>query len=163
VQAREIMTGDVATVRPDRTVREAARLMADLNVGALPVCDGRRLVGIVTDRDITVRATADGMLPDTTLVRAVMSEDVCWCFDDDPVEEIERVMADSKIRRMPVVDRAKRLVGMIALGDLAARRGPQTQDALRAISEPSRPRRPGPTTPYDDAPWPPYGSSQLTR
>jgi CBS domain-containing protein len=163
MQAREIMTGDVASVRPDSTVRDAARVMADLNVGALPVCDGRHLVGIVTDRDITVRATADGMLPDTTLVRAVMSEDVCWCFDDDPVEEIERAMAGSKIRRMPVVDRAKRLVGMIALGDLAARRAPQTQDALRAISESSRPRRPGPTTPYDDAPWPPYGSSQLTR
>ena len=163
MQAREIMTSDVATARPDTTVQEAARRLADLNVGALPVCEGRRLVGIVTDRDITVRATADGMVPGTTLVRAVMSEDVCWCFDDDPVEEIERAMAGSKIRRMPVVDRAKRLVGMVTLGDLAARRAPGAQDALRSISEPSRPRRPGPTTPYEDAPWPPYGSGQLTR
>lgn len=163
MQARELMTRDVVTVRPDATIREAARTMDDLNVGALPVCDGRRLVGIVTDRDITVRATADGMLPDTTLVRAVMSEDVCWCFEDDGVDEIERAMAHRQIRRMPVVDRAKRLVGMVALGDLATDGAPGTNEALRSISQPSRPRRPGPTTDYRDAPWPPYGSGPLPR
>jgi CBS domain-containing protein len=163
MQAREIMTRDVPTVRPDATVRDAGRLMADLNIGSLPVCDGKRLIGIVTDRDITVRATADGMLPDTRLIRAVMSDDVCWCFEDDAVEEIERAMAGSKIRRMPVVDRAKRLVGMIALGDLAARGRPAAEQALRSISQPLRPRRQDPTTEYQDAPWPPYGSGSLRR
>ena len=83
MQAGEVMATNVVTVRPDATVREAAAMMDDLNVGALPVCDGRRLVGIITDRDITVRATADGMRPDTTQVQAVMTDEVCWCFEDD--------------------------------------------------------------------------------
>ena len=83
MRAGEVMTRDVVTVRPDATLREAACLMDDLNVGALPVCDGRRLVGIITDRDITVRATADGMRPDATPVHVVMTDDVCWCFEDD--------------------------------------------------------------------------------
>lgn len=104
MHAGEFMTRDVVTVRPDATVREAARLMDDLNVGVLPVCDGRRLVGIVTDRDITVRATADGMRPDATPVHMVMTDDVCWCFEDDSIEEIEREMARHQIRRLPVVD-----------------------------------------------------------
>ena len=90
MRAGEVMTRDAVTIRPDATLREAARLMDDLNVGALPVCNGRRLVGIITDRDITVRATADGMRPDATPVHVVMTDDVCWCFEDDPVEEIER-------------------------------------------------------------------------
>jgi CBS domain-containing protein len=163
MQAREIMTRDVVTVRPDATIREAARTMDDLNVGALPVCEGRRLIGIVTDRDITVRATADSMLPETTLVRAVMTEDVRWCFEDDPVEAIESAMARHKIRRTPVVDHSGRLVGMIALGDLATDRAPGTEEALRSISEPSQRRRPAPTTDYRDAPWPPYGSGPRPR
>jgi CBS domain-containing protein len=157
MQAREVMTRDVVTIRPDATIREAARTMDDLNVGALPVCDGRRLVGIITDRDITVRATADGMLPAQTPVQAVMTEEVCWCFDDDSVEEIERAMARRQIRRMPVVDGDKRLVGVVALGDLATDRAAGTERTLRSISEPSEPRRGGPRRPYAEAPWPPYG------
>jgi CBS domain-containing protein len=119
MRAGEVMTRDVVTVRPDATLREAACLMDDLNVGALPVCDGRRLVGIITDRDITVRATADGMRPDATPVHMVMTDDVCWCFEDDSIDEIEHEMARHQIRRLPVVDGRKRLVGMLTLGDLA--------------------------------------------
>ncbi|HST93480.1 MAG TPA: CBS domain-containing protein, partial [Microvirga sp.] len=81
----EIMTRNVRVVAPDRTIQEAARLMDDMNVGVLPVCDGRRLKGMITDRDITVRATAAGLPPDTTRVRDVMSDNVWWCFDDDDV------------------------------------------------------------------------------
>lgn len=165
MRASEVMTRDVATVRPDAMVREAAQMMDDLNVGALPVCDGARLVGIITDRDIVVRSTADGMRPDATPVHAVMTEDVCWCFEGDPVEDIEEAMARRKIRRMPVIDRDKRLVGMIALGDLATDRAPGAGDALRRISEPSEPDRSGrsqagrPSPQGEgDAPWPPYGS-----
>ena len=105
MRADEVMTRDVITVRPDAMVREAARMMDELNVGALPVCDGRRLVGIVTDRDIVVRSPADGMRPDATPVQAVMPGEVCWCFADDPVEKIEDAMAPPQIRRPPVVDR----------------------------------------------------------
>lgn len=162
MRAGEVMTTGVVAVRPDATVREAASMMDDLNVGALPVCDGRRLVGIITDRDITVRATADGMRPDTTPVHAVMTDDVCWCFADDSVEEIEREMAHRQIRRMPVVDRRKRLVGMLTLGDLVTDRAPGTENTLRSISEPSEPDRTGRVGRVgraDDGynPWPAYG------
>lgn len=157
MRAGEVMTRDVVTVGPDATVREAARMMDDLNVGALPVCDGRRLVGIITDRDITVRATADGMQPDRTPVHVVMTDDVRWCFEDDSIEEIGREMARQQIRRMPVVDGGKRLVGMVTLGDLATDRAPGTAEALRSISEPSEPDRTGRAARGGDAPWPPYG------
>lgn len=167
MHAGEFMTRDVVTVRPDATVREAARLMDDLNVGVLPVCDGRRLVGIVTDRDITVRATADGMRPDATPVHMVMTDDVCWCFEDDSIEEIEREMARHQIRRLPVVDARKRLVGILTLGDLAADRARGTEETLRSISSPAEPDRDGRRGDGrakegrgGDSPWPPYGEAR---
>ncbi|MPZ34931.1 MAG: CBS domain-containing protein [Rhodospirillales bacterium] len=164
MRAGEVMTRDVVTVRPDATLREAACLMDDLNVGALPVCDGRRLVGIITDRDITVRATADGMRPDATPVHVVMTDDVCWCFEDDSIDEIEHEMARHQIRRLPVVDACKRLVGMLTLGDLADDRVRGTEDTLRSISRPAEPDRPrrrrgdGRAASRGEAPpWPEYG------
>jgi CBS domain-containing protein len=156
MRAGEVMTRDVVTVRPDTSVREAARVMKELNVGALPVCDGQRLVGMLTDRDIVVRATADGMQPDTTLVLAVMTEEVCWCFEDDPVEKIEQAMAGRQIRRVPVVDSENRLVGIVALGDLADDRVPETEGTLRSISHPAEPDRTERQR-DSDPPWPPYG------
>ncbi len=159
MRAAEVMTRDVVTVRPDASVREAACMMNDLNVGVLPVCDGHHLVGIITDRDITVRATADGMQPDATLVRAVMTEDVRWCFEDDAIEQIEGEMARRQIRRMPVLDRGKRLVGMLALGDLAVDHARGTAETLRSISSPAEPDRTrrGGERGRGDTPWPPYG------
>jgi CBS domain-containing protein len=156
MRAGEVMTRDVVTVRPDTSVREAARVMKKLNVGALPVCDGQRLMGMLTDRDIVVRATADGMQPDTTLVLAVMTEEVCSCFEDDPVEKIERAMAGRQIRRVPVVDSENRLVGIVALGDLADDRVPETEKTLRSISHPAEPARTERQR-DGDPPWPPYG------
>jgi CBS domain-containing protein len=141
MRVADVMTRDVAVVSPQASVREAARRMDRLNVGALPVCDGARLVGIVTDRDITVRCTAAGAPPDRTRVCEVMTDDVRWCFEDDPVEEAEQEMAQVQIRRLPVVDGRKRLVGMLSLGDLATERAPGTGDTLRSISEPSEPDR----------------------
>ncbi|HEY8383800.1 MAG TPA: CBS domain-containing protein [Microvirga sp.] len=137
----DVMTRDVRVIQPDRTVREAARLMDEMNVGVLPVCDGRRLVGMVTDRDITVRSTAAGLAPDQSYVRDVMSDDVEWCFEDDDVDEIVEIMSRLQIRRVPVVDRGKRLVGIVALGDLAEESEEQAQRALRRISTPSEPDR----------------------
>jgi CBS domain-containing protein len=142
----EIMTRNVRVVAPDRTIQEAARLMDDMNVGVLPVCDGRRLKGMITDRDITVRATAAGLPPDTTRVRDVMSDNVWWCFDDDDVDHIVELMSDHQIRRLPVVDREKHLVGIVALGDLATDREDRASRALQRISTPSEPDRSGTLT-----------------
>jgi CBS domain-containing protein len=137
----EVMTRDVRVIRPDRSARDAAKLMDDLNVGVLPVCDGEKLVGIVTDRDITVRATAAGRDPDDTPVREIMTEEVRWCFEDEEVSNVAGMMGDVQIRRIPVVDRNKRLVGIVALGDLATDRAEGTSEALRRVSEPSEPDR----------------------
>ena len=143
MKVSEVMTRQVRVVGPERSVREAARLMDQLNVGVLPVCDGERLLGIITDRDITVRATAAGLDPDKVLVREIMTEDVRWCFEDEAVEDVAQMMGDVQIRRIPVVDRSKRLVGIVALGDLATDRADGTDEALRRISEPSEPDRTG--------------------
>ena len=141
----EVMTRDAMSVAPDDTVRLAAQMMDDLNVGALPVCDGRRLVGIITDRDITVRATSAGESPDDTLVGDIMSTDVRWCFDDQSVEEVLQEMSGTQIRRMPVIDHnTHHLAGMVSLGDLAADRAGDVDEALRDISMPAEPDRPRP-------------------
>lgn len=139
----QVMTRDVEVIAPDASLREAARKMDTLNIGVLPVCDGRRLVGIITDRDITVRAAAAGEAPDRTRVGEIMSQHVRWCYDSATVEEAERIMAEAQIRRLPVVDRDKNLVGVVSLGDFATDRAPGVEEALRRISEPSEPDRTG--------------------
>lgn len=142
----DIMTRNVRVVSPDRTVQEAARLMDEMNVGVLPVCDGRRLRGMITDRDITVRATAAGLPPDTTRVRDIMTDNVWWCFADDDVGHIVQLMSDHQIRRLPVIDRDKHLIGIVALGDLATDTGDEASQALTRISTPSEPDRTGTPT-----------------
>lgn len=144
----EVMTRNVQSVSPGETVRRAAQMMDDLNVGALPVCDGERLVGIVTDRDITVRATSAGIPPNEAVVDEVMSTDVRWCFEDQPLDEVMRQMADARIRRVPVVshDDAHRLVGIVSLGDIATRLddGMERQrvgQVVEKVSSPSEPDR----------------------
>ncbi|MDB5839233.1 MAG: hypothetical protein JWQ23_1185 [Herminiimonas sp.] len=142
----EVMTRNVQFVSPQETVRRAAQMMDDLNVGALPVCEGDRLVGMVTDRDITVRATSAGIAPDDAVVDEVMSTDVRWCFEDQPIGEVMQQMADTQIRRMPVVshDDAHRLLGIVSLGDIATKSadGAQKQDIeimVEKVSFPSEP------------------------
>ena len=100
----EIMTTDVQMIGPQETLQHAAQLMDQLNVGALPVCDGRRLLGMVTDRDITVRGTAAGLAPDATCVSDVMSSGTEWCTEDQDTEEVMRVMGDAQVRRLPVIN-----------------------------------------------------------
>lgn len=139
----QIVTRDVRIIDPDRTVREAARLMDEMNVGSLPVCDGRRLKGMITDRDITVRSTAAGLSPDESYVRDVMTDNVWWCFEDDDVDHIVELMSAHQIRRLPVVDREKHLVGIVALGDLATDLEQDASRALHRISAPSEPDRSG--------------------
>jgi len=113
------MTAGVECVGPDATLQEAARKMRELDVGPLPVCDNDRLAGMVTDRDITVRATAEGLDPKKTRVRDVLSPEVIYCYDDDEVETAARLMQEKQIRRILVLNRAKRLVGIVAMKDVA--------------------------------------------
>ena len=132
----EVMTTDVEVVRPEETLRDAARAMADLDVGSLPVCDGRRMIGMVTDRDITIRGVAEGKGPDAP-VRDVMTDDVVWCTDTDSVDEVLQQMSDAQVRRIPVVDRDRQLVGIVALGDIALEEEDDVDETLRDISMPT--------------------------
>ncbi len=137
MKVREAMTRDVRLVRPDQTIREAAHLMAELDIGCLPVEENDKMVGMITDRDIAVRAISEGRGPQT-LIRDVMSTDVKYCYDDQSVDEITRNMANIRVRRLPVVNRSKRLVGILSLGDLAIDEGVQDEagEALGGISRP---------------------------
>jgi len=139
-----VMTRDITVVSPQDTIQRAAQLMRDRNVGALPVCDGRKLQGMITDCDITIRATAGGQPPDQVTVQEVMTDDIHWCYEDQTVGEVLQHMGDAQVRRIPVVSRDKTLVGMVSLGDLATRHGADADDTLEDISLPSEPARTGP-------------------
>jgi CBS domain-containing protein len=145
MKIRDIMTRDVQTVSPGDTIRRAAQMMDELNVGVLPVCDGTALVGMVTDRDITVRATSAGLAPESCKVAEVMTGSPRYCYEDDPVSEVTRLMAGQQIRRVPVIDRDDRLIGIVSLGDLAidAKDTGAVNDALERISTPAEPDRSG--------------------
>ena len=140
---REIMTRCVEVVHSDDTLQEAADRMKALDIGPLPVCEHDRLVGMITDRDITVRSTAEGYDPWTTKVRDVMTPEVDYCFDDDDVAVAARLMKDKEVRRLVVLDRNKGLVGILSLADLAVHLSDEqvTSDTLERISEPAEPRR----------------------
>jgi CBS domain-containing protein len=142
-RVRDVMTPGVEVIRPDATLREAAAAMKTRDIGPLPVCDGGRLVGVLTDRDITVRAIAAGEDLTAVRVRDVMTLEVITCFDDQPVTEAARLMRERQVRRLPVLDRAERLVGMVSLGDLAVKTGDEglAGSTLKAVSEPAAPRR----------------------
>lgn len=134
MQIAEAMTHDVQMIRPDQSIIDAARLMADCDCGALPVTENDRLVGMVTDRDIVVRALAQGKANDTK-IRDVMSHEVMYCFEDDDIDDVARNMGDIQMRRLPVVSRDKRLVGIVSLGDIATTDEMPAADALSGISE----------------------------
>jgi len=144
MQLKDIMTPKPECIRPDATIQEAARRMRDLDVGPLPVCgDDDRLAGMVTDRDITVRAVAEGKDPKATKVREVMTQDVIYGFEDQDVADAVRLMEQHQVRRLVVLNRDKRLVGIVSLGDLATEAGDRAKagEVLQEVSEPSAPRR----------------------
>jgi CBS domain-containing protein len=149
---REVMTPAVRTIEPDHTVRDAARLMDELNVGILPVCLDQRLVGVVTDRDIVVRSTAAGTAPGDQRVQELLTTDVTTCHADEDARTVLGRMSRLQVRRMPVVDQNQHLVGLVSLGDLAAGQAPGTDETLRNISSPAEPDRSGtPSTARADA------------
>jgi CBS domain-containing protein len=136
MKVKDVMTTEVVIARPDQTISEAARMMAQCDSGALPVGEDDRLVGMITDRDIAIRAIAKELGPDTP-IREVMSKEVLYCFLDEDVEHVADNMGEQQVRRLPVLDRDKRLVGIVSLGDLAAHSKPKTSgQAIAAISRP---------------------------
>lgn len=137
MKVSEAMTHEVRLVRPEQSIREAAHLMAEMDIGALPVEENDRLVGMITDRDIAVRAIAEGRGPDTP-VREVMSSDIKYCFEDQSIDEVSQNMGDLRVRRLPVVNRDKRLVGILSLGDLALENA-ALDEAGEALGQISRP------------------------
>ncbi|MET0340095.1 MAG: CBS domain-containing protein [Polyangiales bacterium] len=134
----DIMTRDVQTVPPTCSLQEVATQMREHDVGAIPVCDGTKLLGVITDRDIAVRSTANGQDPKSTKVSDVMSPEVSWCFEDADVAEAVRTMEARQLRRIPIVSRDKKLVGIVALADLArSHASDQTKaDGLEGVSQP---------------------------
>jgi len=139
MKLKEIMSRNVEVVTPDTPIQAAAEKMRALDVGPLPVCDGDRLVGMVTDRDITVRATAEGAEPFSTRVGDVMTAEAVFAFEDDDIEKAAQMMRDKQIRRLAVLHREKQLVGIVALGDLAVDTGDEQQSGsvLKEVSRPS--------------------------
>jgi len=140
MHVREVMTRQVECTRPDATLQEVAQRMKVLDAGAMPVCDDDRLVGMITDRDITIRATAAGRVPAAATVREAMTPELIYCYDDEDVAEAVRLMREKQVRRLVVLNRDKRLAGIVSLGDLAVEigGGRTVGDTLEAVSEPER-------------------------
>lgn len=137
MRVNECMSRDVRIVDPDDTLRQAANTMAEIDAGFLPVRENDRLVGIVTDRDIAIRGVAKGLPPDAE-VREVMSDEIRYCFEDDDAEDVLANMGEIQVRRLPVLDRDKRLVGIVSITDLAGNGdAAQAGEALSEIARPS--------------------------
>jgi CBS domain-containing protein len=137
----ETMTRQVDVIDPNSAVAVAARRMRDDNVGALPVGENDRLIGMITDRDIVIRVVAENRLGSGATVRDVMSEHVYYCFEDDDLEQAAKLMAEHQVRRLPVLNRNKLLVGIIALADLARTGDSASREALEGVSQPSDEQR----------------------
>jgi CBS domain-containing protein len=134
MKTRDVMTRDAKLTNPDDTLRHAAQMMKECDCGLLPVAEGDHLVGMITDRDIAVRCIAEGKGPDTK-VREAMTQEVKYCFEDEDCEHVAQNMAEIQVRRLPVMNRDKRLVGIVSLADLA-RKEPETAMALHGITQP---------------------------
>lgn len=137
MRVSEAMTRQVQIANPDQSIRDIAMIMAECDLGSLPVGENDRLVGMITDRDIAIRAVANGKSPDATTVREVMSQDVKYCFDDAELSEVALNMGDIQVHRLPVVDHDKHLVGILALADIANCEGSEAAgDAVCGLSVP---------------------------
>ena len=132
----DIMTKSVAVVQRDETLQAAARRMREMDIGALPVVDGKALVGMVTDRDITIRGVAEGMVAQESLVADVMTEEIRFCRTTDTVAEVMAEMGEAQVRRLAVLDDNHEIAGIVALGDIATRQSADTDETLREISTP---------------------------
>jgi len=137
-QIKDIMSRDVKTISPDATIAEAAKRMSDGDFGMMPVGENDKMIGAISDRDIAVRGVAAG-LDGKAKVREVMSDHICWAYEDEPVARAAEIMSTNQVRRLPIVNRDKRLVGILALGDIATDRGQKkpAAEVLSRVSEPA--------------------------
>jgi CBS domain-containing protein len=136
MRVSEAMSRDVRVANPGQSIRDVAKIMAEIDAGAMPVGENDRLVGMITDRDIAIRAVALGKGPDTP-VREVMSQEVKYVFEDEDLEHVAENMSDIQVRRLPVVNREKRLVGIVSLGDIAQKEDKKTAgETVRGVSKP---------------------------
>lgn len=134
---RDLMTSDVETVRPDQTARDAASFMLSADTGSIPVCEGDRVIGMITDRDIAIRGVAEGKGPECS-VRELMSDDIICAREEDDIQSVANMMAEAQVRRLPVLDGNDQLIGMISLGDLARESDDESaHEALEGVSAPS--------------------------
>lgn len=145
MRVSEAMSRDVHICTPGSSIKDCARMMAEIDAGSMPVGENDRLIGMITDRDIAVRAVGAGKGPDTP-VRDVMSTDVKYCYEDEDLDHVAKNMADIRVRRLPVVNREKRLVGIVALGDLAVKEKKAAAKAVTGVSQPGGPHSQGPRT-----------------
>ncbi len=142
MKVKEIMTENPKVIQPGTSIKEAAGIMRDLDVGVLPIADGDNMSGILTDRDIVIRAVAEGKDPGEVKAGEIASGDITWCYEDEDVEEVSGKMKKDKIRRLPVVNREDKLVGIVSLGDLAVEGSEEMAgETLEEVSTPNRPER----------------------
>lgn len=142
MQLKDIMTKNVKIIPQNASVRDAAKLMKEIDTGFIPVMENNRVIGTITDRDIVVRSIAEGRDPNDTRVHDVMTSEFFFCYEDDDVKKAAKLMSDKQIRRIPIINHNNELVGVVALGDLAVdnRNDKMSGDILEDISKPSKPR-----------------------
>lgn len=141
---RDIMSSDVQKAEPGTTLKDAAVMMKTRDIGSLPVCEGKRVVGIVTDRDIVVRAVAEGLDPGSTRVSDIMSKEIVGVREDSDVKEAEKIMQEQQLRRLPVMNAQGELVGYLALAKIARSEAPEDAGkVVKGISQPSKPAAAG--------------------
>ncbi len=136
MRVSECMTREVRVASPGQTIREVAGIMAEIDAGVLPVGDNDRLVGMITDRDIAIRAVAQGKGPDTPVRDVMSTEKVLYCYDDEDLAQVAQNMGEQQVRRLPVVNREKRLVGIVSLGDVVQKEARSANKAVKGVSKP---------------------------
>jgi len=136
MRVSEAMTREVRVANPGQSIREVAKIMAEIDAGAMPVGDNDRLVGMITDRDIAIRAVALGKGPDTPVRDVMSTEQVLYCYEDEELDHVAKNMSEQQVRRLPVVNREKRLVGIVSLGNLAQREGRAANKAVKGVTKP---------------------------
>jgi len=136
MRVSEAMTREVRVANPDQSIREVAKIMAEIDAGVMPVGDNDRLVGMITDRDIAIRAVGEGKGPDTPVREVMSTEQVLYCYEDEDLDHVAKNMSEQQVRRLPVVSRDKRLVGIVSLGNLAQKEGRSANKAVKGVTKP---------------------------
>ena len=136
MRVSEAMTREVRVATPGQTIRDVAKIMAEIDAGSMPVGENDKLVGMITDRDIAIRGVAQGKGPDTPVREVMTTEQVLYCYEDDEIDKVAKNMGDEQVRRLPVVNKDKRLVGIVSLGNIAQREARSASKAVKGVTKP---------------------------